>query len=219
MRQFNRNVCVIDTCSIVTLNAITLARKPLLKLMRAHFNIRVSKEVKGEINKHHKLLDSEEASRWPKFVGSVVFSPSALRADTTLRCFYTSPPAEFTEKGRGERGNARVSLEILMSKAFGHVVFLSDDINARRSFLYAIGDAFPGVDLWTTTDIVLYFGAILMKEGKCTWDDVWSALRDLRTNAANITCFDSFSKDELISLAGKHKRLLNRIHTVAKMWR
>lgn len=219
MKAFNTSVCVIDTCSIISLDGITLARKSILQLMRDHCKVFVSSEVCSELKERKHLLKSREAAFWPSFSGSVVFTPKVLCDDDTLRCFHNAPPAKFTAKGAGERGNARVSLEILLSRDHGHVVFLTDDIRAGGSFLDAMAEAFPGINMWTTTDLILYIGSILMKEGSCTWDDTRNALRDLRTNAGNIKRFKTVVTDELISLSGKHKRLLNTVLAVTKCWR
>ncbi len=219
MKHFKKCLCVIDACSIITLDGITLARKSLLKMIRDDFDVRVCSTIRTELKRHPDLLKSREASFWPRFASNHAFHPKVLNDDNILRDFYTNPPGVFVENDAGERGNLRVSLELFLSRSCGHMIYLSDDLKARNAFLVAAADAFPCVQLWTTTNVVLYIGAAMMKDKRSTWDEVQGALRDLRTNAGNIKAFNSFDKNELISLAGKHRRLLTHIKRITDQWR
>lgn len=213
MKHFNSSTCVIDTCSIITLDKVTLAHKEVLEYIRLHFSVSVCKAIQIELKRHLGKLSSREGTYWPPFLSSKALSCGALKSDEVLRHLYPSPPPTFNSHSAGERGNARVSLELLLNRKVGHVIFLTDDNNARNAFLASLCEAFPGCHLWSSSDLVFYLGAILIKEKKTTWDDVENALRDVRTGIGA-----SQNSSELVSLAGRHRKLLRNIKLIADHW-
>ena len=219
MKNFTKCMCVIDACSIINLVNITLAREDVLYYLRRYFNIQVCGIIKKEIKQHSSLIESKEGSYWTSFLSKNTYLPGKLKDDKeTLIQFYSNPPETFDSESAGERGNARVSLELLLTDKVGHVIFLTDDKNAGNAFLHDLSKSFPGCKLWSSFDLILYLGAQLMRQKKSTWDDVFSALRDvLATNSKRRNLSDCTS--EAISDINKYKKLLNKINTVTKQWR
>lgn len=219
MKNFTKCMCVIDACSIINLDNITLAHNDVLFYSRKYFNVQVCDIIKKEIKRHANLIESKEGSFWPPFLSNKTYLPEKLKDDKkTLIHFYSKPPKSFDSESAGERGNARISLELLLTGKVGHVIFLTDDENARNAFLKDLSKSFPGCKLWSSFDLILYLGSQLMKQKKSTWDDVFSALRDvLATNSKRRKLGDYTS--EAISDIKKYKKLLNKIQMVTNQWR
>ncbi len=180
MEHFTKTLCIIDTCSIINLDEITLAQKDALEYLRRFFDVRVCDTIKDEFLRHRDLVVSREASYWGSFLSSRRYTPQVLIDDqAVLEPFYGNPPSFVGTDDAGERGNARVALELLLTRQAGHTIFITDDESACNAFLKALTGAFPGISLWSSADVVLYLGAILMKEGRADFESVRASLRDL----------------------------------------
>ncbi len=219
MKHFQKTVCVVDTCSIIYLDDIHLGRNNVLRYLRTDFNVFVSDSIKKEFIKHKDKMNSREATYWKSFLSKNVYTLEATKDDVKcLGPFYDSVPHSFGEKGAGERDNSKVSIELLLTKKAGHVVFITDDTNAQNSFLSSIENVFPGFKLWTSKDVIYYLGGILLKEKKVIHADVWGALRDINLKAKNWEAMPKPSKDKLIKNLEKSKRDLEKIKTISELW-
>lgn len=219
MKHFQKTVCVVDTCSIIYLDDINLGRNSILKYLRTDFNVFVSDSVKKEFIKHRAKLNSREATYWQRFLSNKVYLPEVTKDN--LKClgpFYDSIPHSFGEKGAGERDNSKVSIELLLTKKAGHVVFITDDIKAQNAFLSSIENVFPGFKLWTSKDVIYYLGGILLKEQKVIYNDVWGALRDVNIKWKNWRNMPETGRNKLIKSFAKSKEDLKKIKTISELW-
>jgi hypothetical protein len=140
--------------------------------------------IKDEFLRHRDLVVSREASYWESFLSTRRYRPQTLTDDqSVLEPFYSSPPSFVGTDDAGERGNARVALELLLTRQAGHTIFITDDVSACNAFLKTLSGAFPGISIWSSADVILYLGAILMKEGRADFESVRASLRDLYAGA------------------------------------
>ena len=223
MEHFKKAVCVLDTCSIINLDEITLARRDVLEYLRLSFDVHVCDAIKDEFVRHRELLVSREASYWKSFLSSRRYRPEVLIDDqTVLEPFYGDPPSFVGTEDAGERGNARVALELLLKRQAGHTIFITDDETACNAFLKTLCTAFPGISLWSSADVILYLGAILMKERRADFDSVRASLRDVYAAARKIKPWELRSQAEKESLIRQQSISVNNLKLVTKVvtqWR
>jgi hypothetical protein len=180
LRSFTKCRCVIDTCSIINLDGVEVGKKNVLKQMRQYCDIQVSPTIRDELKRHQSKLKSREGSVWPQFISSEAYRCKQYgNEEKRLGSFFTSKPAQWGAGDAGERGNACVSVELLLKKSAGHIVFVTDDEKAQRTFLDRFVESFPGVKVWNSADVVLYFGGLLMHDKQVIFDEVKNAVRDV----------------------------------------
>ena len=211
MKHFTQTVCIIDTCSIINLDEIILAKNDVLSYMRRFFDVRVSPVICDEFERHRHRATSREASYWLPFLRNARFAPETLTEDAAaISPFYTTPPMSFAgPNNAGEHANTRVAIELLVTKQAGHAVFVTDDEKACDAFLKTVRRAFPGINLWNSADVILYLGAILLKEGKADIDVIKAALRDVYAAGAK--------KWEEISAAEKDARIKRQSYSIENL--
>lgn len=183
---FTKAVCVLDTCSIINLDDIQLARNDVLYYMRCFFDVRVCGTIREELQRHKDRVTSREASYWNSFLSSATYNPIVLTDDSTVvGPFYSNIPASFDgSDDAGERGNARVALELLITRTAGHAIFVTDDEKACNAFLQTLRRSFPGVHIWNSADVILHLGSVLLKEKKTSYENIRDALRDVYASSA-----------------------------------
>ena len=220
-KHFTRAACVLDTCSIINLDEITLARQDVLFFMRQSFDLQVCEVIKDEFIRHRAKAVSREATYWERVLSSKTYKPSVLTDDQdALSPFYTTPPAFEGTENAGEHGNTRVALELLISQQVGHTIFVTDDEKACTAFLRTVRRSFPGVHLWTSVDVILYLGAQLLKCGKSDFDDVRAALRDVyAAGGRKWHELDADQKSELIKRQKISVDSLRIVKRVVDLWR
>jgi hypothetical protein len=220
MKHFTKAICVVDTCSIINLDGIELAKHDILYYVRCFFDVRVCTAVREEFERHRNLVSSQEASYWGRFLGSRRYIPSVLTDDrTTLSPFYTSAPAFNGLNHAGEHGNARVALELLVTREAGQAIFVSDDKEASNAFLVSMQCSFPGVHLWTSVDVILYLGAILLKEKKTDVESIRKALRDVYAANARKLGMDDAGKSAIMRSQKNSVESLKHLKKVIDHWR
>jgi hypothetical protein len=221
MNHFTRSVCVVDTCSIINLDEIILDKKDVLFYMRQFFDIRVSCVIREEFIRHRSLAKSREASYWVGVLSNKTYAPIVLRsALTAIGPFYTTAPSFIGPANAGEHENMCVALELLLSRQAGHAIFVTDDEKASNAFLSTVRRSFPGVELWTSVDVILYLAALLMKEGKADFDSVKSALRDVyAAGAKKWEQIDSAQKSAIIRKRRQSVESLRIIKSIVDHWR
>ena len=84
MDHFKKTICILDTCSIINLDNILLARKDVLNYMRRHFDVHVCGAIRDEFQRHRDLVSSQEASYWKSFLSSQRYKPKILTDDQTV---------------------------------------------------------------------------------------------------------------------------------------
>ena len=221
MEHFTKTACILDTCSIVNLDDIELARKDILYYMRRFFDVRVCQTIRRELQQHTNLVSSREITYWKSFLNKQAYFPTTLTDDqNVIGLFYSTPPATFGARNKGEQGNARVALELLLTRTIGHAIFVTDDEKASNAFLKSMRQSFPGINLWTSADVILYVGAVLLKERKASFDDVKAALRNVYAAGAKKWSDRTDSeKDNIISKSSKSVGRLKLIKKVVDRWR
>jgi len=223
MEHFKKAICVIDTSSIINLDQILLAKRDILYYIRRFFDVHVCNIIREELDRHQGLVASREVTYWPRFLSSVRYAPIVLTDDgSVIGPFYTTPPIVFGADGAGERGNARVALELLLNREAGHAVFVTDDEKASNQFLHSMRQAFPGLDLWTSSDVILYLGAVLLREGRTTYDDVRAALRDVFAARGRAKSYEERTDAERSAIIKKYSASVNDLRLVKRItahWR
>ena len=219
MKHFTKAVCVLDMCSIVNLDNIELGKKDILYYVRRFFDVRVCRTIRDELQQHQSLVSSQEITYWMGFLSKKIYSPTTLIDDQTIiGPFYSAPPTTFGVRDKGEHGNARVALELLLTKTIGHAVFVTDDEKASNAFLKPMQQAFPGINLWTSVDVILYVGAVLLKERKTGFDDIEAALRDVYVAGAR-KWSNTNETDTIIRKRKKSLDNLKLVKQVVESWR
>jgi hypothetical protein len=220
-KHFTRVACVLDTCSIINLDEIVLAKKDVLFYMRQFFDLHVCDIIKEEFSRHRDKLTSLEATYWGRLLSNKTYNPLVLTENATaIGPFYTNAPSFTGTENAGEHGNTRVALELLLEQHVGHIIFVTDDEKACRSFLTAVRRSFPGVQLWTSIDVILYLGALLLKEGKADFDTVRAALRDVYASGANKwEAISEKQKSEIIKEQKVSVDSLRVVKQIVAQWR
>jgi hypothetical protein len=111
---------------------------------------------------------------------------------------------------------------LLLTRQAGHTIFITDDVSACNAFLKTLSGAFPGISIWSSADVILYLGAILMKEGRADFESVRASLRDLYAGARIMKPWalrspaerESLIRQQAISV--KHLKLVTKVVT---QWR
>jgi len=220
MRHFTKAICVVDTCSIINLDEIVLAKHDVLYYVRYFFDVRVCSAITEEFERHRDLVRSREVSYWRSFLNSRRYVPSVLTDDcTTLGPFYTSAPSFNGLRHAGEHGNARVALELLVTCKAGQTIFVSDDKEASNAFLESMRCSFPGVHLWTSIDVVLYLGAILLKQKKTSFESIREAIRAVYAASARKWGTDEAGKSAIMRSQRNSVDSLKRLKKVIDQWR
>jgi len=221
MNHFTKAVCLLDTCSIINLDDISLARQDILYYMRRYFDVHVCAAIRDEFQRHQDLVSSREASYWRSFLGKHCHSPSVLIDDRSVVApFYSSAPSFIGTDDAGEHGNARVALELLITRTVGHTIFVTDDDKACNAFLTALRRSFPGINRWTSADVILYLGAALLKEKKTDFESIRAALRDVY--AATAKKWEDISDAEKSAIIRKQKNSVDSLRLlkgVVDHWR
>lgn len=220
MKQFTRAACIVDTCSIINLDEVLLAKNDVLFYMRQFFDVYVSGTIRKEFQRHRALATSREATYWDRVLSKRRYVPSILTSDTTgIGPFYTTPPSFSGTQNAGEHENTRVALELLLDRKVGHTIFVTDDEKACNAFLRAVQRSFPGVHLWTSVDVVLYLGAVLLKEAKADFDSVRGALRDVYASRAKWNEIDEAEKSAIIRNQNHSIESLRVVKEIVDHWR
>ena len=216
MKHFTKAVCILDTCSIINLDNIVLAQKDILYYMRRFFDVRACQTIREELQRHMDLVSSREIKYWKRFLSNQTYSPTIFTNDQTIiGPFYSTPPTTFDVRDRGEHGNARVALELLLTRTIGHAIFVTDDEKASNAFLKSMRQSFPGINLWTSVDVILYVGAVLLKEGKARFDDIKAALRDV--HAAGSRKWGDRTEAEKSNIIKKHSKSVESLRLLKKV--
>jgi hypothetical protein len=220
MNHFTKTVCIIDTCSIINLDSIKLDKKDVLYYVRKFFDVQVCTVIRDEFQRHRNLALSREASYWSCFLSNKSYTPFVFLDDNSIIGPFCSGPQTFDgTKNAGEYGNTRVTIELLLRRSVGHVIFVTDDEKAYNIFLEAVQRSFPGISLWTSADIILYLGAILLTENKTSNELIKAALRDIYASRKKWDNNSQIEKDAIIKKLAKSMNSLKQLTKVIKHWR
>lgn len=211
--DLKRAICIIDTSSIINLDGVKVGPHEILALIRKYLRVCSTDEIIREIKKHLDKVSEHETKRtWPCFLAAMKLKPKTLIADEIVKVFFTQQPKLFGGKNCGERANACLAMELLLNRKAGKIIFISDDENAKNGFLSCLCEAFPGIHLWTSSDVVFFWGGILLKERETTFDALYDAIWDVRANSGK------GGTSGLIKTINRDKRNLQKLKSITDCW-
>lgn len=188
-------VCIVDTCSLIKLSDVQLARRSLHRWLWDEFEVRYSEAVLEEIRNHRRDMGRDHRRKWEKYVWPysamttcerTLFSSPTRRVETGRcpRCNQiiwrnrSFQPDLDNPQDRGERHNCCVSLNIVRDGNFRRqVIYLTDDQRAIRDYVSSVFETFPLGTIWSSLDFVLYL--FVRHQPRIVFDEVLTALRDV----------------------------------------
>lgn len=196
----NKPLCIIDTCSLIYMADVKLARKPLQKWLWEEFDVRYSEAVLNELIPFKAKLGIQR--KWEKDVWRVpsisnderaIFSSHQKQVEAVYcNCCkqrawkYKMFTPNLTEnKDRGERHNCCIALRALVEDHRSHIIFLTDDLRARRDYTTYFFDVFPIGTVWSLLDFITYLFVHYWKD--MPLENVKTALRDVNTQYSGLT--------------------------------
>jgi len=199
-------LCIVDTCSLIYMSEMELARRPLHRWLFDEFEVVYSQfvwetEVQpqlGKMGKVGQMLRRRNAGAqkvW-RMMGSMqyeqaLFNPFS-RVEQVGRC---SKCGQFilaeraveinleSEEDRGERHNCGVALDAVRRGSHRQVVYLTDDHRAIRKYVQPIFETFPLGCIWSSYDLVLYL--FVRYCDRMIVEDVEVVFRNLTAKAVN----------------------------------
>lgn len=162
-------VCIVDTCSLINLSGVQLARRSLHRWLWDECEVRYSKAVLKEIENNRGKMGSRESRRnWRRYLwpyGAITTCERTLFSSFTRwveagqcrRCNQviwqeqSLRPDLDNSQDRGERHNCCVSLNIVRDGNFRRqVIYLTDDQRAVRDYVRPVFDVFPLGTIWSS---------------------------------------------------------------------
>lgn len=203
-----KSLCIIDTCALVDLNTVELARRPLQKWLWDEFEIRYSEAVLKEFESFQHKMNFRKS--WENYIWKIPNPPTYEKAlflshqreledGRCKRCRQvtwrneTFTPDFAETKDRGERYNCCIALDAVLSGQHAQIIFLTDDFRAIRDYTTYFFDTFPLGNVWSLLDFIIYLFTRYQKN--ITLEDAKNALRD--ANAGSNTSLEQ--RDEELS--------------------
>jgi len=201
-------VCIVDTCSLINLSDVQLARRSLHRWLWDEFEVRFSEAVLDEIRRHQRDMGRNRRRDWGKYVYKyntintrerMLFSSLTrlVEAGRCHRCNQTIWQEQSFEpdldnpQDKGERHNCCVSLHIVRNGNFRRqVIYLTDDQRAVRDYVRPVFDVFPLGTIWSSLDFVLYI--FVRHRPRILLQTVLATLRDV--NAKGVGSNNASSK-------------------------
>lgn len=198
-------LCIVDTCSLIYLSGMELARRPLHRWLFDEFEVVYSQFVwEAEIQPQLDRMGNDGRRLARRNTGSqrvwqmtasqyeqALFDPFS-RFEQVGRCSKCghvilgerSVEIDLTsDMDRGERHNCGVALDAVRRGEHRQVIYLTDDHNAIRKYVQPIFETFPLGCVWSSYDLILYL--FVRHQRRITADEVKAAFRDLTAKAAS----------------------------------
>jgi len=199
-------LCIVDTCSLIYMSDMELARRPLLRWLFDEFETVYSQfvwenEVQphlGKMGKGGQILRRGNAGAqkvWrmpgPMQYERALFSPFS-RVEQKSRCSRCGQAimeertviiSLGSDEDRGERHNCGVALDAVRRGNYRQVVYLTDDHHAIQKYAQPVFDIFPLGCVWSSYDLVLYL--FVRHCDRMIAEDVEVVFRDLTAKAVN----------------------------------
>lgn len=233
-----KNLCIVDTSSLIYLSEIELANKPLHRWLWDEFKVIYSETVWIEIQRH--LGDMGQDAKILRKKGSQCLWPLPVMLTyekTIFASFYRQievgkcakckrpffedrlfEPNLDQQEDQGERHNCCIALNaVLTSQQYGQVVFLTDDHRAIRDYVAPLFRDFPLGSIWTSQDLVLYL--FMKRRRRIPPDAAQNALRDIVAKATQTLRsqpeeFVHKAKQEWIVRLNTYQKRVRRVDTV-----
>lgn len=186
-----KSLCIVDTCSLVYMAHVQLVRKPLRDWLWEEFDVKYSEAVSEEYQPFK--VNSGTPRRWEKGIWRVanlqnyeqaIFSSHQRQMEDIYcsRCKqrtmkYEMFTPDLTEKkDRGERHNCCLALYAVREGRSSQIIFLTDDLKARRDYTIYFFHVFPIGVVWSLLDLITYLFLRYWRE--IPLQSVKDALRD-----------------------------------------
>lgn len=204
--MLHKPLCIVDTCSLIYLSGMELARRSLHRWLFDEFEVVYSQfvweaEIQPQLNKIDQndrgLIQRKGSQRiwqmaaWQQYE-QALFDPFS-RLDQVGRCSKCGQ-AKLEERSvqvdlasdedRGERHNCGVALDAVRCGEHRQVIYLTDDHKAIRKYVQPIFETFPLGCVWSSYDLMLYL--FVRHQKRMTADEVKAAFRDLTAKAARV---------------------------------
>lgn len=189
-----KTLCIIDTCALVDLNNIELARRPLQKWLWKEFEVTYSDAVLEEFKsfQHHMSFREDwEVHVWrfphvSAYERALFSSHQRLLEDKHCKqCKQitwktdTFKPDLADAKDRGERYNCCIALNAILEGEYSQVIFLTDDLRAVRDYVAHFFDIFSLGIAWSLLDLIAYL--FTRYQNNISLEEAKKALRDVNT--------------------------------------
>ena len=199
-------LCVVDTCSLIYLSEIELAKRSLHRWLFDEFEVVYSQLVwENEIQAHFDQMGSDGARLRQRNAGAqrvwemasanqyeqALFN-SFSRIEQVGQCDKCRQPIWrerevkidlASDRDKGERHNCGVALDAVRGGKHRQVIFLTDDHNAIRQYVQPIFETFPLGCVWSSYDFVLYL--FMRHRTRTTPDEIKTVFRDITAKAAD----------------------------------
>lgn len=193
-------LCIIDTCSLVYMAYVELARKPLQDWLREEFDVKYSEAVSEEFTPFKAKLSTQR--KWEKEVWRVpilsnyegaIFSSHQKQVEAIYcnRCqqriwkYQLFTPNLAENKDRGERHNCCLALHAIVEGNCSQIIFLTDDLRARHDYTTYFFDVFPLGTVWSLLDLITYLFVRHWKD--IPLQSAKDALRDVNAADSGLT--------------------------------
>ncbi|MBK1442680.1 hypothetical protein JHJ32_21955 [Parapedobacter sp. ISTM3] len=200
--------CIIDTCSCIYLSNAEFQQKNLLKHLIEITNLNYSHEV------HKEILDHVDKGL-PKFIQDpkLRVRPRKWNVSEYQRRILGKTLASRKRRGnRGEVDNFIVSLDLLHHIKKGAIVFITDDKKAMNGTIGQWFSAFPGLQHWSSYDVILYLYAMKVIPSK---DIAIELVRDLNA----ITKIEEGSSEEMtVALQKQLKEINDKLEKIGRLY-
>ena len=216
-----KTLCIIDTCSLVYMAHVELARKPLQKWLWEEFDIKYSEAVSEEFIPFKAKLGVQRylemgVQRVPNLMNyeRAVFSSHQKQVENMYcsRCkqrtwkYEMFTPNLTENKDRGERHNCCLALHAIVEGHSSQIIFLTDDLRARRYYTTYFFDVFPIGTVWSLLDFITYLFVRNWKD--IPLESAKNALRDVNTVYSESTgAGDQGQQDERTRYEESEKKL------------
>lgn len=202
--MLHKPLCIVDTCSLIYLSGMELAKRSLHRWLFDEFEVVYSQFVwEAEIQPQLDRMGSDGRRLARRNTGSqrvwqmtasqyeqALFDPFSRFEQVGLcsKCGQTilrERPIQIdlnSDTDRGERHNCGVALDAVRRGEYRQVIYLTDDHNAIRKYVQPVFETFPLGCVWSSYDLVLYL--FVRHQKRMTADEVKMAFRDLTAKAA-----------------------------------
>ena len=216
--RLKQSLCIVDTCSLVYLNNIELARKPLQKWLWEEFEIKYSEVILNEFWSFRKKVSFRE--NWEDYVWRFPSMEAYERAVFSLHqkkvsryCSHCGQisweykpfiPNLTEDKDKGERHNCCLTLYAVLEGDYSQIIFLTDDLQAIRDYATYFFDLFPLGSIWSLLDFIIYL--FIRYHKNISLEDTKNALRDVNTGPYTAQANDEESQDDVRNKESSKKR-------------
>lgn len=147
--------CIIDTCSCVYLSNAEFSQKSLLRHLNDSTHVYYSHEV------HRELIDHKSKGPMDFFINKKYALNTQKHSIENYQKRMVNEVLPSRRKGgsRGEIDNFLLAIDLLHHTKKGAMVYITDDKKAINGKIGEWAPSFPGIQLWTSYDVLLFLYA------------------------------------------------------------